>query len=539
MSNQLYPFQQEAVDKLAPIIGVLNADDMGLGKTVQGIALDKKKRELFGPKFVEAFKAHPQTLVISRVSVLGVWASHFKRWQPGLRVHVLDRKNRAAFIHAFMHGKADVYICHYEALRLMPELQKIQWFHVIADEVHAIKNRKAQVTQNIKKIHTIHRSGFSGTPADNRPDDLWSILHWLYPKTFTSYWKFYNRHVLYREVVNEFTGRRYREILGVAEAEELQRFIKPFYVRRLKEDVLPDLPEKYYTTVWVDLTPTQRRAYDDMRDNMLTWVGQHEDQPIAAPVVIAQLTRLQQFACAYGKLETVRRGRSKGCEGIEVWDPDPRDPTKQIFHWRKAKPELDEEARTPDTHSRPDANDCCTRCGDHIVDEFEALRLTDPSSKIDVLMDIIEDNPDESIVVFAQSKQVIKMFAARLEAKKITHVTLTGDTKTGAERDRIIEDFQAGRARIFAGTIKAGGVGITLTKSSTIVFLDRDWSPSANKQTEDRLHRIGQKNAVQVIDIVARNTVDLGRIQKIQLKWAWLKQMLGDKPQTELEMVEE
>jgi SWI/SNF-related matrix-associated actin-dependent regulator 1 of chromatin subfamily A len=82
---------------------------------------------------------------------------------------------------------------------------------------------------------------------------------------------------------------------------------------------------------------------------------------------------------------------------------------------------------------------------------------------------------------------------------------------------------------VFAGTIGAGGVGITLTAASTVVFLDRAWSPSQNLQAEDRLHRIGQKNAVQVIDIVAEGTIDSARNQKIKLKWEWLKQILEGK----------
>jgi TATA-binding protein-associated factor len=505
---------------------------MGLGKTVQGIALDKKKRELYTARFQKETPGKPLTLVISRVSVLGVWATHFKKWQPGLKVEVLDRKNRAAFVASFLKGKSDVYICHYEVLRLMPELTKIRWFHVIADEVHAIKNRKAQVTQALKKIPAAHKCGMSGTPADNRPDDFWSILHWLYPKTFTSYWNFYNRHVLFREVRNEFTGRTYREILGVAEADKLLKFIEPFYVRRLKEDVLPDLPEKYYTTIWVDLKPEQRRAYNDMRDHMLTWVGEHENEPIAAPVVIAQLTRLQQFACAYGKLEIERKARQKGCTAIYVIEPIAEGKAPE-GHWRKVR---DDEESTG-IHSQADAQGFCKRCKEYIIDEREVLRLTEPSSKLDVVMEILEDNPEKSIVVFAQSKQIIRMLSARLKAKGISNVMLTGDAKQ-SERDAMIDDFQAGKARVFCGTIKAGGVGITLTKADTVIFLDRDWSPSANKQTEDRLHRIGQENAVQVIDVVARDTVDLGRIQQIDLKWSWLKQMLGDKPEPQRKLEE-
>jgi SNF2 family DNA or RNA helicase len=479
---QLFDFQQKTLDKFIDVPNVLIGDDMGLGKTVQAIALDLAKREKYGPRFA----GHPKTLVVTRTSVMGSWERHYHGWAPGLKVLVIDRKNRSAFANSFLAGDHDVYIMHWAAIRLLPELHKTKWFHIIGDEIHAIKNRRSQQTQAFKKIQTVFKQGLSGTAADNRPDDIWSVLNWLYPRQWTSYHNFYKHHILFREVVNEYTGRRYKEVLGVTNTEEFQESIAPFYMRRLKEDVLHDLPDKYYTTIKCELTTAQRRAYDQMRHAMIAWVGEREDQPLAAPVVIAQLMRLQQFAVAFGELvkKTVRRRHCEQC-------PEP------------------------------------TKCQGHTSD---VLKLTEPSSKIDVVEQIVLDNPDEQIVVFSQSKQAIKMLEARLDAHGITTAVLTGDTSTSADvRDKLIEDFQKGHYRVFAATIRAGGEGITLTAARTAIFIDRDWSPSKNKQTEDRLHRIGQKNAVQIIDLVAENTVDQGRLQKIGEKWTWVKQILGDK----------
>lgn len=478
---ELYPFQQQSVDKFLDVPAALNGDDMGLGKTVQGIALDLAKREKYGPRF----KGRPMTLVVTRTSVMGVWERHYNSWAPHLKTLVIDRKNRGAFATSFLNRECDVYIVHWAAIRLLPELQKVKWFHVIGDEIHAIKNRKAQQTQAFKKIQTVFKYGLSGTAADNRPDDIWSVLNWLYPRTWTGYHRFYNEHILYQEVVNEFTGRRFKKILGVVNAEKFQRSIQRIYHRRLKEDVLPDLPDKYYSTIYCDLDYSQRKAYEQMAHNMLAWVGEHENEPVAAPVLIAQLTRLQQFACAYGALDT-KIVRKRDCDNCKDEGYD--------------------------------------KCQGH---EQQVLKLTEPSSKLDVVMQIIEDNPDKQMVVWAQSKQVINMLAKRLHAAGCEPAVLTGDTPTDA-RDKLVEDFQRGHYRIFIGTIKAGGEGITLTAADTAIFIDRDWSPSKNRQTEDRLHRIGQKNAVHIIDIVAKNTIDLGRHQQIKQKWTWIRQMLGD-----------
>lgn len=510
MTQQLFKFQRDAVEQFAQYSECLLGDDMGLGKTVQGIALDKMRRELQRAEFQAKYKGKAMTLVVAPLSTLGGWANHFKDWQPELRVEVIDTKNRPAFVKSFQAGKADVYICHWDSLRLMPELRKVFWFHVIGDEIHRIKNRKAQLTVALKGIPTAHKLGMSGTPADNRPDDFWSVLNWVFPKLFPSYWPFYREHVLFQrhadgtQCCEKRHKRPYIEILGTHNVDAIHKAMGGRYIRRLKEEVALDLPEKYYTRIEVDLSPQQRRAYEQMRLHMLAWIGKHENDPVAAPVVIAQLIRLQQFACAYGQIETVRYSTSQGCGKSEN-----------------------------EVHSRPGTEDVpwagmCKRCGEVIEREKDVLRLTDPSTKIDAVMELIEDNPDGSFVVFGQSKQVANLLAERLHSRGISVALLTGDTPAGS-RTGIIEDFQAGRRRVFVGTIAAGGTGITLTRASTVIFIDRAWSPSANRQAEDRLHRIGQTNAVQVIDLVAKDTIDAERIQKIELKWEWLRQILGDK----------
>jgi SWI/SNF-related matrix-associated actin-dependent regulator 1 of chromatin subfamily A len=261
-------------------------------------------------------------------------------------------------------------------------------------------------------------------------------------------------------------------------------------VRRLKSEVLHELPDKYYSEIWVDLPPVQRRGYDQMRRDMLTWVTAHRDDidnehPLIAGSVAAQLTRLQQFAIAamrYDGTRTQQRLR----QGVAEWR------------------------------------------------EVPVYTMTEPSAKLDAVMELITSSR-EQIVVFSQSKQAIHLLTRRLHAAGIPTSVITGDTSTShAVRGRITDDFQQGKTRVFAGTIRACGEALTLTAASTVVFLDRDWNPSKNRQAEDRAHRLTQKNAVHVIDVMARNTIDLGRHQRIEVKWQWLQQILGDKNPTTL-----
>jgi SNF2 family DNA or RNA helicase len=377
---------------------------------------------------------------------------------------------------------------------MIPELLKHKWFHVVADEAHRVGNREAQVTVKSKKIPWQYLTQLTGTPMTSKPQQLWSLLNWAKPKRFTSYHRFFNHHVIsvYHVAGGDCPANMgggnicfkdhkvpFSVIMGIAHEQELLTEIAPYYVRRLKEDVLEDLPDKYYTTIKVDLGPQQRRVYNQMKTEMLTWVGEHEDEPLAASQAIVKLIRLQQLACAYAEVTWVKQ--------------------------RKRQPD-----------------------GSWKIVDVRQVRLIDPSSKLDALMEILDANPEKQFVVFSQSKQVVKLFEKRLFAKNIPYGILTGDTAQ-SDRGDMVAAFQRGDLRVFTGTIQAGGVGITLTAASTVIFLDRSWSPAINKQAEDRLHRIGQKEAVQVIDIVAKNTVDLGKLTKLTASWNFIKKLLGDR----------
>lgn len=487
------PFQQEAIDKFSKpnITSRLLGDEMGTGKTVTAIFLDLEDRKK------EAAKGRRQsdmaTLIVAPLAVVESWARHIGIIAPQARVVVCDPKRRGDFLHELKRPpsqRAHYFIVHYEGMRLMvKEMKTFKWFHIIADECHRIKNRKAQVTNALKALTSERKTGCSGTPADDRPMDLWSVLNWLWPTVYRSYWKFDKHYCVYETETNWGTGGTFRKFAGVQNAKSLHKEMEPWFIRRLKDDVIADLPDKIYTDMWVDLDPKQRKVYDQMRDDMITWIEQQDQLvPLPAAVVVAQLTRLQQFALGYMESYVVKARRKN----------------KDKTDWVR------------DKHT-----------GEVVWFEETKWRISDPSAKLDALMSILEDNPGQQIVVFSQFKSVLHLLGQRLAKAKIPHGLYTGD-QNKQERDQLIDDFQAGKTRVFAGSIAAGGEGITLTAASIVVFLDRSWKPSKNRQAEDRLHRIGQKNAVQIIDIMARDTVDLGRRQRLIQKWLWIKEILGD-----------
>src|SRR5580765_529062 len=436
---ELYSYQKEAVEAMESHTGFLLADEMGLGKTVVQMEELRRYADTNGTT---------RALIVCPKSVISVWESHTKAFgffpyvqlPQGFRVPTGDL----------------IAITNWDQLRVNPVYKKIPWHFVVADEAHNAKNRKAKRTKALWTLPARYKRALTGSPIINRPDELWALLHWLYPERWRRYWKFYERYVEYEQ----HPYHQYRIVKGAKNVDELKEELGTLMLRRFKRDVLTELPDKYYEQVLVDLNPTQRHVYDEMRKKALAWVGENQDKPLAARMVVAQLMRLRQIA-----------------------------------------------GGTPD------------------IDEDGMVTIQEPSAKIDALMDIIEGT-DQPLVVYTNFRAMVRMVKERCHAAKIQCVGLTGET-VESDRADAVRAFQAGEARVFVGTIRAGGVGITLTRSSRVVFLDRSWSPADNLQAEDRLHRIGQKNAVQVIHIDARNTVDQYVESKLIWKWDIIRKILG------------
>jgi non-specific serine/threonine protein kinase len=457
----LRDWQLEDVSKLQDVPARLIGTEMGLGKSYQAFALDE----------VNVTAPNGNTLYVGPLPTLDS-LEYKARVQMGIDCPIvrIDPKDRNGTWKAFRAKQGAIFLMHWEALRLMPELQELHWDHIVADECHKLQGRKTQQTRALKKLKATYKTAMSGTPVTGSPDKMWSALNWLYPKQWSSYWRFYKEMVDYDIIMPQ----GYHKIKGLLPGAEDQLLaeMEPFYVRHLKRDqccpnhpngVAPWMPDApVYTTYWVELSTKERRAYNDMKRDMIAWVGDHEDTPLVAGVVVAQMMRLQQFSGAFMDI-------------------------------------------TPD-----------------------GPRLTEPSAKLDAVMQIIEDNPNEPVVIWSMFKQMIYLLEARCKAKGISILLYTGDNR--AERDQNVRSFANGGAQVFAGTISAGGVGVDglQTASSTMVFLDRLWNPALNRQAEDRLDRDGQTKQVQIIDIMARNTVDLGRKQRLEMKWSWVRQLLGD-----------
>ncbi|MCA9340359.1 MAG: SWF/SNF helicase family protein, partial [Candidatus Saccharibacteria bacterium] len=161
-----------------------------------------------------------------------------------------------------------------------------------------------------------------------------------------------------------------------------------------------------------------------------------------------------------------------------------------------------------------------------------SIELTAPSSKIDAVKELIQDNEGKQFVVFSSSKKACYLAKEELAKAGIVSEVLSGDTPD-AQRLNMVSRFEEGQFQVFIAVIQAAAEGIDGLQhaTDTAIFLDRSWSTIKNQQAEDRLHRDGQKDTVVIIDVMARNTLDFGRKQKLEAKWEWIRMILGDKAQ--------
>jgi SNF2 family DNA or RNA helicase len=477
--------QLEVVEKFIGLDYNLIGDSMGVGKTLSGVLLDFAERQNAAPETSSYTPVGPQhydpadakgfrTLIVCTKGGLSVWKWHLEdQGVPNDRILVIDPGNRTAFDSELNAGALnyDYYIMHYHALALLSFFEKVQlgrnalvWDHIIADEVHLIKNRKADRTKILKRQKAKKKTAISGTPADDKPLDIWSVFNWMDRKTYSSYWRFYNTYIKYTEEWNHSTNTGYRKVVGTKNMDQYHREIHPFYIRRTLPEVRGSMPPKTHSRIWVDLSAE---------------LGEHNEE----------LTVLWQIA-VYQRLQQMTLGT--------VIDLD-----WKAYERFWARHEFTPEEDLPKAQPK----------GPKLV-------LGDPSPKLDAVMEKVEEAVDagENIVVLSQYQQVVKMMEARCKKAKIPTSMYHGGMTSQSRRDASVADFQSRKTRAFVGTIGAAGTSITLTAARTLVFTDRHWNPSVNRQAEDRIWRYDSQDPVSIWDIAARETVDDEKLAAILLK---------------------
>lgn len=287
VGNKLYGYQRTGVNYMVKSKRCINADDMGLGKTLESIAAAEES-------------GAERILVVTLNSLKFNWESELMKW--GSKPITIINGEKAKRTKQISEYKTGYMVINYEGTRLHPELTNIEWDTMICDEAHKLKNKDTLHTIACKKIDSAYRWALTGTPMENSPQELWSILNWLFPKSFSSYWKFVEQYC----VINEFDrdDKTIRVPIGAISTKEMHQLLEPVMIRRLKTEVLPDLPEKQYVNIPVEMSKDDKRVYKDILSEMVSILDNGDI--IATPTVLTQYTRLKQCCISQHLLGTKR-----------------------------------------------------------------------------------------------------------------------------------------------------------------------------------------------------------------------------------------
>ncbi len=405
------------------LAGIL-ADDMGLGKTAQTLAhilLEKEQGRLDRP-----------ALIVLPTSLVPNWRHEAQRFAPDLKVLSLQGNQRKQDFDRI--ADHDLVLTTYPLLwRDLDALAKHDYHLLILDEAQAVKNAASRSADAVRQLNARHRLAITGTPLENHLGELWSQFDFLLPgflgdnKAFTKLW---------RTPIEKRANAERRDLLA--------RRIKPFILRRKKDEVAKELPPKTIMLREIELEGRQRELYETVRAAM--------DAKIKQAVADKGFARSQ----------------------IEILDA--------LLKLRQV---------------------CC----DPRLLKQDSAKAVKERAKLDALMQMLPELIEEGrrVLVFSQFTSMLALIEHELDQAKLDYVLLTGDTQ---DRDTPVRRFQSGEVPIFLISLKAGGVGLNLTTADTVIHFDPWWNPAAENQATDRAHRIGQTKPVFVYKLIAAGSIE-------------------------------
>lgn len=404
-------------------LGGILADDMGLGKTLQVLAF------ILSEKSSTTLPA----LVVAPTSLVYNWLEEARKFTPELRVLVVDGTPQMRQSLLTNMGNWDLVVTSYPLLRRDTEIYaELEFSYCFLDEAQQIKNPQ---TINAKSVQQIKAKGYfalTGTPIENSLSELWSIFNFIMPGYLLSHTDFRKRF--------EIPVIKGEDPVPLA---ELSRHVTPFILRRLKKEVLLELPDKIESRMTAQMTEEQMKIYlaflQEAKKNIA-----REIQAVGFDKshikILAALTRLRQI-CSHPAM---------------------------------------------------------------FLEDY-----TGESGKMLLFQEIVADALDSGhrILVFSQFTSMLDLIQNHLQKEKIGHFYLSGATKA-LDRLQMVQSFNAGEGEVFLISLKAGGTGLNLTGADMVIHFDPWWNPAVEDQATDRAHRIGQKNAVQVIKLVTQGTIE-------------------------------
>ena len=469
--GELRPYQSRGVGWLSFLeqwsLGACLADDMGLGKTIQLIA--------FLLHLQEQDSLDAPTLLICPTSVLGNWEREVQKFAPSLKVllhHGEGRPKGKDFARA-VQG-VDLVLSSYALVyRDLKDLQTVSWRVVVLDEAQNIKNPDAKQSQAVRQLSAQFRIAMTGTPVENRLTELWSILDFLNPG-YLGPKNFFQRR--FAVPIERFGD--------TASLQTLRSLVQPFILRRLKSDrtIIQDLPDKQEMTVFCGLSSEQASLYQHWVEKSLTDI-EAADGIQRKGIILALITKLKQI-CNHPDLFL------KG-------------------------------ATAQESETVPDQGNIQSDLASFQSRSGKLLRLEE------MLEEVVAEG--DRALIFTQFAEWGKLLKAHLEKQLGRETLFLYGSTTKKQREEMVDRFQLDpqAPRIFILSLKAGGVGLNLTRANHVFHFDRWWNPAVENQATDRVFRIGQTRKVQVHKFVCSGTLEEKIHAIIESKKALAEQVVG------------
>ena len=436
----LRPYQKQGVAWLRFLrennFGGVLADEMGLGKTLQVLA------HLHTLRAAQA--GLPPCLVVCPTTLVFNWAAEARKFTPELRVLILSGPQRHARLASI--PQFDLVITSYALIRRDAErYPEVAFDTVILDEAQHIKNRRTQNAVAVKSIRSNHRLILTGTPLENSVFDLWSLYDFLMPGYLGQAQDFRERY--------EIPITKERDTAAMA---RLGRRLRPFLLRRLKREVVKELPAKLEQVAYCELNADQAALYQQLlaatRKEVLEATGE-AGLARSRMLVLTALLRLRQVCCDLRLLSPETKGASS-------------------------------------------------------EEDDSSASSMEMSGKVALFAELLDESLDggHRVLVFSQFTTMLGFLKEHLDAQGTKYCYLDGSTvHRGAEVERFQKNEEI---PVFLISLKAGGVGINLTGADTVIHFDPWWNPAVEDQATDRAHRLGQTRVVTSYKLITRGTVE-------------------------------
>ncbi|CAK7898144.1 uncharacterized ATP-dependent helicase Irc5p [[Candida] anglica] len=535
--------------------GIL-ADEMGLGKTIQCISFISFLMEqgITGP-----------FLVVAPLSTVGNWSNEFRKFAPKIKVleYIGSKDTRNDIRLSKKVQTTNVILTSYEiSIRDHSFLKNFNWKFLLVDEGHRLKNSKCLLIQKLKELDVSNRLLITGTPLQNNLDELWSLLNFILPdifhdlQLFQQWFNFDELTNLKKDTNNEFENKLIELNIQKSLIENLHTILKPFILRRLKKDVIKNLPPKKEYIVYVNLSTSQRYLYQETLNGNLyntlvrVYFKDYIENNYKGMFRSSMLDTFLDESLSIKQLGAKRRkitkkvslleeasddefqtgdgldGKSDGEEDLEQEEEQlaklsPSQRKQFILNKVKNKVIRDLKNKSLQNMLMQLRNICNSPYifyepfpiqQDHTSESEEEFikLLNDNSSKMQVFEQLIDSllEKNHKILVFSQFTRMLDLLNDWFNFHGIEVCRLDG-SNSQSERQETIESFNTKNGPpVFLLSTRAGGLGINLTTADTVILFDSDWNPQIDLQAIDRAHRIGQVNPVKIYRFVVRDSIE-------------------------------